>query len=62
MTDLTFISGDIKAYDDYLDIAVGLHACDIATDIFLSSAVRNKAKLIISVPCCQHQLFKQIDN
>lgn len=62
MTDLDFISGDIKTYDDSLDVAVGLHACDIATDIFLSSAVRNKAKLIISVPCCQHQLFRQINN
>ncbi|HOD92454.1 MAG TPA: SAM-dependent methyltransferase [Clostridia bacterium] len=60
--DLEFVSGDIKAYDEPLDIAIGLHACDVATDIFLSSAVRNKARLIISVPCCQHQLFKQISN
>ena len=58
MQDISFIHGDISAYNQEVDIAIGLHACDISTDIFLSSAAKNEAKLIISVPCCQHQLNK----
>lgn len=62
MKNIEFVFADITSYDKPVDIALGLHACDTATDIFLSSAVKNKAKLIISVPCCQHQLFKQMKN
>ena len=62
MNNIKFIFKDISDFNEPLDIALGLHACDTATDIFLSSAVRNNAKLIISVPCCQHQLFSQIEN
>ena len=62
MDNIKFLYKDISDFNEPLDVALGLHACDIATDIFLSSAVRNNAKLIISVPCCQHQLFSQIEN
>lgn len=62
LNDLQYICADINSYNGDFDIAVGLHACDIATDIFLANAVRRNAKMIFSVPCCQHQLFKQIKN
>jgi len=61
--DLTFQVGDIADYDqDCTDMVVTLHACDTATDLALIHAVRWRAKAILSVPCCQHELFEQIEN
>lgn len=37
-----------------------LHACDLATDYALAWAVRRGAQSIVSVPCCQHELFPQL--
>lgn len=59
---LQFLQGDITAYstDDFVDMVVCLHACDTATDAALQKAVHWKAKVILAVPCCQHELFKQV--
>ncbi len=61
---LNFCVGDINHYitEDSVDMMVTLHACDTATDAALEKAVEWKADVILSVPCCQHELFNQVEN
>ena len=64
---LIFSTGDIAEYRDSkkdslepLDLVITLHACDTATDYALAYAVEHKAKSILSVPCCQHEINSQL--
>ena len=53
---------DINDYpmSDKPDLVISLHACDIATDIVLNKASSNDAKVILSTPCCHHELNHKI--
>lgn len=62
MNRLSFSCGDINAFEppagEHPQLVLSLHACDIATDIVLMNAVRFGAKVILSTPCCHHEVFR----
>lgn len=61
---LEFICGDVNKYVPSItpSLVISLHACDIATDFVLNQAVKWNADVILSTPCCHHELNHNIDS
>ena len=61
---LEFLCGDVNLYntDDKVDMVVSLHACDIATDIVINKAIEWDARVILSTPCCHHEMNRLLDS
>ena len=60
---LEFLCGDVNLYntDDKVDMVISLHACDIATDIVIGKAIEWDVDVILSTPCCHHDLNKRLN-
>lgn len=61
---LKFVSGNINEYvpPEHPNMVISLHACDIATDIVLANAIKWDAGIILSTPCCHHEMSKQLSD
>ncbi|MCQ2385670.1 MAG: SAM-dependent methyltransferase, partial [Clostridia bacterium] len=61
---MRFETGDIRLLprDRVPDLVLSLHACDIATDIVLQTAPQRGAKVLLSTPCCHHDLSRKIQS
>ncbi len=60
---LEFLCGDVSKYDagEHVHLVISLHACDVATDLVLERAVKWNTDVILSTPCCHHELNHAID-
>ncbi len=61
---ISFLEADLASVDlaqlPSVDLVCSLHACDTATDEALAKGVEWKARYILSAPCCQHELQKEL--
>ena len=62
---LEFLCGDVAAYEPeegaHVHLVVSLHACDTATDLVLGKAMQWQSEVILSTPCCHHELNHTLD-
>lgn len=57
---LKFVAEAAAQTDAPADIVIALHACDTATDDAMAFGINSGARLILSAPCCQHEIAPQI--
>ncbi len=59
---LSFVEGRISNYhpEQPPDIVIALHACDTATDDALAQGIKANSRMIVTAPCCQHNLQKEL--
>ena len=59
---LTFECGDVSRFQPPQPphLVLSLHACDIATDYVLAGAIRSGARVVLSTPCCHHEMNGQL--
>ena len=66
MEGLSFVCDDVTLYGfpegAQVHMVISLHACDIATDIVLDKATEWGAKVILSTPCCHHDLNRRLNS
>ena len=60
---LEFLCGDVNKYEcrEHVHLVISLHACDIATDFVLNKAIEWQADVILSTPCCHHEMNHTIN-
>ena len=60
---LEFLCGDVNKYEcnEHVHLVISLHACDIATDFVLNKATEWQADVILSTPCCHHEMNHTLD-
>ena len=60
---LEFLCGDVNLYNtpDKVNMVVSLHACDVATDIVIGKAIEWQADVILSTPCCHHEMNRLLN-
>ena len=60
---LEFLCGDVNKYtcDEHVHLVISLHACDFATDFVLNKATEWQADVILSTPCCHHEMNHTIN-
>ena len=60
---LEFLCTDIGLYDagEHVNMVISLHACDTATDFVLAKAIAWEADVILSTPCCHHEMNRLLD-
>lgn len=63
MDGMRFVCMDINSFipERKPDLVISLHACDTATDAVLNFASRHRADVILSTPCCHHQMNRELD-
>ncbi len=60
--ELQFVRGAIGSHPvQSTDVLIALHACDTATDDALFQAIRAGATLILTAPCCHHEVRSLMD-
>lgn len=60
---MEFLAADLRVYQPPKNVTavISLHACDIATDLALGTAIKARAKYIACVPCCHKELLDQYE-